>query len=91
MFAYGNLSTNPSVFPKTFYRKCLHEEKSHNQLKLSANANPSSNVSHNISEKNESKGDIPATQCEKPWSYLPENVLPDLWRVVYWSSQILSW
>lgn len=75
----------------TFYRKCLHEEKSHNQLKLSSNANPLSNVSHNISEKNESKGDVPATQCEKPWSYLPEKVLPDLWRVVYWSSQILSW
>lgn len=91
MFAFRNLSTNPFVFLKTFYRKCLDEEKSHNQLKLSSNANPLSNVSHNISEKNESKGVVPATQCEKPWSYLPEKVLPDLWRVVYWSSQILSW
>ncbi|XP_065069305.1 G-protein coupled receptor-associated protein LMBRD2-like [Rhopilema esculentum] len=29
--------------------------------------------------------------CEVPWSYMPSYVLPDLWRVVYWSSQLLSW
>jgi hypothetical protein len=29
--------------------------------------------------------------CQKPWSFMPEDVLPNLWLVVYWSSQILSW
>ncbi|CAG0886083.1 unnamed protein product [Cyprideis torosa] len=29
--------------------------------------------------------------CEKPWSLLPEYVLPELWRIVYWTSQCLTW
>ncbi|XP_053181243.1 G-protein coupled receptor-associated protein LMBRD2a [Scomber japonicus] len=29
--------------------------------------------------------------CEEPWSYIPEGVLPVLWRVVYWTSQFLTW
>ncbi|KAL1140343.1 hypothetical protein AAG570_000275 [Ranatra chinensis] len=29
--------------------------------------------------------------CEEPWSYVSENVLPNLWRVVYWTSQALTW
>ncbi len=29
--------------------------------------------------------------CEQPYSLLPENVLLNLWRVVYWSSQLLTW
>lgn len=29
--------------------------------------------------------------CVKPWSYIPEDVLPVLWRVVYWASQFLTW
>lgn len=33
----------------------------------------------------------PSHKCEEPWSYMPSNVLPDLWRVIYWSSQLLSW
>lgn len=31
------------------------------------------------------------TKCVVPWTYMPANVLFDLWRVIYWSSQILSW
>lgn len=29
--------------------------------------------------------------CEEPWSYIPDGVLPVFWRVVYWSSQFLTW
>ncbi|CAH1405013.1 unnamed protein product [Nezara viridula] len=29
--------------------------------------------------------------CKVPWSHVPDNVLPNLWRVVYWSSQVLTW
>jgi len=32
-------------------------------------------------------GDI----CQQPWSYAPGNVLPTLWRIVYWTSQALTW
>ncbi|XP_066510599.1 G-protein coupled receptor-associated protein LMBRD2B-like [Hoplias malabaricus] len=29
--------------------------------------------------------------CEKPWSYIPSGILPVFWRVVYWTSQFLTW
>ncbi|CAB3380908.1 LMBR1 domain-containing protein 2 homolog isoform X2 [Cloeon dipterum] len=29
--------------------------------------------------------------CQVPWSYVPDEVFPDLWRVVYWTSQCLTW
>lgn len=74
----------------TFYRKCKEEQTLHSSDQLS-NPKLYPNLSSNVSEKNESKADDPTSQCEKPWSFLPEQVLPDLWRVVYWSSQILSW
>ena len=31
------------------------------------------------------------TSCQKPWSYVPPYILPTLWRVVYWTSQVLTW
>ncbi|KAK7508228.1 hypothetical protein BaRGS_00000467 [Batillaria attramentaria] len=29
--------------------------------------------------------------CQQPVSYVSDNVLPALWRVIYWTSQILTW
>ncbi|KAK7100923.1 G-protein coupled receptor-associated protein LMBRD2-like [Littorina saxatilis] len=29
--------------------------------------------------------------CEQPISYVADNVLPALWRVIYWTSQVLTW
>ncbi|KAG7269387.1 hypothetical protein CRUP_008391 [Coryphaenoides rupestris] len=31
------------------------------------------------------------TVCKEPWSYIPDGVLPVFWRVVYWTSQCLTW
>ncbi|XP_064410296.1 G-protein coupled receptor-associated protein LMBRD2 isoform X2 [Latimeria chalumnae] len=30
-------------------------------------------------------------ECFKPWSYIPKGILPIFWRVVYWTSQFLTW
>jgi len=32
-----------------------------------------------------------ASSCLKPWSYVPENTLPTMWILVYWTSQFLTW
>uniref|UniRef100_A0A3Q2PUE3 LMBR1 domain containing 2a n=1 Tax=Fundulus heteroclitus TaxID=8078 RepID=A0A3Q2PUE3_FUNHE len=32
-----------------------------------------------------------ANFCVKSWSYIPDGVLPVFWRVVYWTSQFLTW
>ncbi|XP_056140257.1 G-protein coupled receptor-associated protein LMBRD2B-like isoform X2 [Lampris incognitus] len=29
--------------------------------------------------------------CKEPWSYIPNGILPVFWRVVYWTSQFLTW
>ena len=29
--------------------------------------------------------------CIEPWSYAPNQVLPTLWRIVYWTAQVLTW
>lgn len=35
---------------------------------------------------------IPHQQtCQEPWSYVPDNILLNLWRVVYWTSLFLTW
>lgn len=31
------------------------------------------------------------TNCLEPWSYVGDNVFPNLWRIVYWSCQFLTW
>lgn len=41
------------------------------------------NISANIT--------VPTRRCVVPWSHMSDFFLPDLWRIVYWSSQILSW
>ncbi|KAM6474233.1 G-protein coupled receptor-associated protein LMBRD2 [Liasis olivaceus] len=30
-------------------------------------------------------------ECVKPWSYIPDRIMPIFWRVVYWTSQFLTW
>uniref|UniRef100_A0ACB8EP29 LMBR1 domain-containing protein 2 n=1 Tax=Sphaerodactylus townsendi TaxID=933632 RepID=A0ACB8EP29_9SAUR len=30
-------------------------------------------------------------ECFKPWSYIPTGIMPVFWRVVYWTSQFLTW
>ena len=29
--------------------------------------------------------------CKQPWSYVSVRVLENLWHVVYWTSQALTW
>uniref|UniRef100_U5EYB4 Putative conserved plasma membrane protein n=1 Tax=Corethrella appendiculata TaxID=1370023 RepID=U5EYB4_9DIPT len=36
---------------------------------------------------NESTKDV----CQKPWGMVEESVFPNLWRIIYWSSQFLTW
>ena len=31
------------------------------------------------------------TVCEQPWSYVPENILPDIWQIIYWTTFVLTW
>ena len=90
---------------QTFYRKCLAENSHTKESGDTNNSNLSKYLSASPTVPGTSPSNItggPTTvrststssagpACEEPWSYLNEEVLPDLWRIVYWSSQILSW
>ncbi|KAG1656278.1 LMBR1 domain-containing protein 2 [Nymphon striatum] len=34
---------------------------------------------------------VVGVECQVPWSHVPDDVLPSLWKVVYWTSQALTW
>ncbi|XP_038599777.1 G-protein coupled receptor-associated protein LMBRD2 isoform X1 [Tachyglossus aculeatus] len=60
----------------TIYNRCKH----------AANSSPA--------ENNNSTTPAPAPReqsCLKPWSYIPNGIMPVFWRVVYWTSQFLTW
>ncbi|CAG0886962.1 unnamed protein product [Darwinula stevensoni] len=68
----------PIDVSSTMYRQCLQEHRSGvHELDIDENMTM---ISMNSTE-----------ECEKPWSLIPERVLPRLWRVVYWTSQSLTW
>ncbi|KAK0416236.1 hypothetical protein QR680_012366 [Steinernema hermaphroditum] len=60
----------------TFYNKCLFDEERMRNETATMEGAAFSNVS---------------IECEQPNGYVPGNVLLAMWRVVYWTSQLLTW
>ena len=57
-----------------------------NRTNLQNNTDRNNNLNLAVDAEN-----IAVSECQRPYSYLDRNVLPSLWRVVYWSSQLLTW
>ncbi|XP_051733098.1 G-protein coupled receptor-associated protein LMBRD2B isoform X1 [Ctenopharyngodon idella] len=71
----------------TIYKQCLIDQEAHAQTPsvspvLSNQTTPNTSVSSSISTQH---------VCYKPWSYIPDGIMPVFWRVVYWTSQCLTW
>lgn len=30
-------------------------------------------------------------ECQQPWGMVPDDIFPVLWRIIYWTSQFLTW
>ncbi|KAJ8285294.1 hypothetical protein GJAV_G00025200 [Gymnothorax javanicus] len=65
----------------TIYNQCKINRKEYYDT-LSNQTKPNSQVS--LSKRVQE-------ECYKPWSYIPDGVMPVFWRVVYWTSQCLTW
>uniref|UniRef100_A0A8C1ARQ1 LMBR1 domain containing 2b n=2 Tax=Cyprinus carpio TaxID=7962 RepID=A0A8C1ARQ1_CYPCA len=68
----------------TIYKQCLIDHEAHAQTPsvspvLSNQTTPNTSISPSKSV------------CYKPWSYIPDGIMPVFWRVVYWTSQCLTW
>uniref|UniRef100_A0A673KZ49 LMBR1 domain-containing protein 2-B-like n=2 Tax=Sinocyclocheilus rhinocerous TaxID=307959 RepID=A0A673KZ49_9TELE len=71
----------------TIYKQCLIDHEAHAQTPsvspvLSNQTTPNTSIS---ASKNTQR------VCYKPWSYIPDGIMPVFWRVVYWTSQCLTW
>lgn len=65
----------------TIYNRCRH-----------AAANSSPSESNNVTGVYATVTPAPRLHpCFKPWSYIPDGIMPIFWRVVYWTSQFLTW
>nr|XP_056704153.1 G-protein coupled receptor-associated protein LMBRD2 isoform X3 [Euleptes europaea] len=62
----------------TIYNRCKH----------AVNSSPSESSISNGSQAIPTPGN---RECFKPWSYIPPGIMPVFWRVVYWTSQFLTW
>ncbi len=52
---------------------------------------PAMETSETATIKNQPTAPPFESPCDPPGSLMPEHVLLDLWKVVYWSSQLLTW
>ncbi|XP_063706865.1 LMBR1 domain-containing protein 2 homolog [Culicoides brevitarsis] len=81
-FSFMIVFTIPLDVTSTVYRQCKQE---HNiSIQVDKIFNSSSNI------KNET-GDESSFPCQKPWGMVSDEVFPKLWRIIYWSTQFLTW
>ncbi|KAG7299622.1 hypothetical protein JYU34_016607 [Plutella xylostella] len=80
-FSFVIMFILPLDVSSTVYRQCLQEL---NVTETVSAQTLLSNMSSTVTPP-------PRNECQKPWSYVPDSVFPNLWRVVYWTSQCLTW
>lgn len=74
-FSFLIIFVLPLDVSSTAFRQCVEDNISQNYLNLSDIANTT----------------VSPIPCKEPWSNVPADVFPNLWRIVYWSSQCLTW
>ncbi|KAJ2947112.1 hypothetical protein O0L34_g16464 [Tuta absoluta] len=79
-FSFVIMFVLPLDVSSTVYRQCLDNST---MVLATSSATPSVNGSTTIPP--------PESQCQQPWSYVPDEVFRNLWRVLYWTSQCLTW
>ncbi|KAL3068090.1 hypothetical protein niasHT_038080 [Heterodera trifolii] len=77
-FSFSIIIVLPVDVAITFYKKCLVEQSNYSQN--------DGTRSSDIQMVNES-----FLVCEQPKGFVEDNFLLMLWRIVYWSSQFLTW
>ncbi|KAI8117578.1 LMBR1 domain-containing protein 2 like protein [Lucilia cuprina] len=89
-FSFLIVFTIPLDVTSTLYRQCLQE---HN--KTSITTAPLSATTSSLNTSNDSSEVVSSlrlhSDCQQPWGMIPESVFPNLWRIIYWTSQFLTW
>ncbi|KAK6188702.1 hypothetical protein SNE40_004829 [Patella caerulea] len=101
-FSFMIIFILPMDVSSTYYRQCRRDSMPlttttanlpPSNMTSSTTSTTTSNTSDDIITTTSSLHPIhgPPMLCEEPLSHVPDNVLPALWRVVYWTSQVLTW
>uniref|UniRef100_A0A183CML1 Glyco_trans_2-like domain-containing protein n=1 Tax=Globodera pallida TaxID=36090 RepID=A0A183CML1_GLOPA len=88
LFSFSIIIVLPIDVAITFYKKCLVEE-SHRSVVDDDTTTGDGGLrmaDNEYFERNES-----FMQCEQPKGFVEDKFLLALWRIVYWSSQLLTW
>uniref|UniRef100_A0A3Q2P0P7 LMBR1 domain containing 2b n=1 Tax=Fundulus heteroclitus TaxID=8078 RepID=A0A3Q2P0P7_FUNHE len=70
----------------TIYRQCILDHEDHGS---GSTISPTNHTTPNATVAPTKRSG--AAPCYRPWSYIPEGIMPVFWRVVYWTSQFLTW
>nr|CAG4643818.1 EOG090X03B7 [Lepidurus arcticus] len=89
----------PLDVTSTVYRQCLEENRNSTPISREVDFDFPTNDTALADISNFTISTTPADwvsngseiHCREPWSYVPPTVMPHLWRVVYWTSQFLTW
>ncbi|EDW66521.1 LMBR1 domain-containing protein 2 homolog [Drosophila virilis] len=85
-FSFLIVFTIPLDVTSTLYRQC---EEKHKPVPESAVGNTMGNG--NITTTTITTNKLHPDVCQEPWGMVPASVFPNLWRIIYWSSQFLTW
>lgn len=71
----------------TVYNQCVKDQK---QQRPTVGPEPSNHSTAANSSAPPTSSSV-LESCYQPWSFIPDGILPVFWRVVYWTSQCLTW
>jgi len=91
----GNISNLNSTFTTTASTTTSSTTTTTTTKNVSTTTTFGSSSSSQVSDANDSRrrreSDVPHDYCSSPSSLVDPTVIFSLWRVVYWSSQLLTW
>ncbi|KAL4235670.1 LMBR1 domain-containing protein 2 [Mactra antiquata] len=92
-FSFMIIFILPLDVSSTFYNQCVEEKAKHVPVTTIApsNVTSSKNGTTTKSISHLSLRSINDHPCPIPVSHVPDSVLPTLWKIVYWTSQFLTW
>lgn len=88
----------PLDVSNTIYQTCMRDQRANlslpsEELLLDAAGASNTNITDglNITTVSPPTTPNPLRICHQPWSLVPDGVFPVFWRIVYWTSQFLTW
>lgn len=82
-----------NYFIQTAYLQCQERANSTHEVVTSDEADHVNVTTANVTcSENANTTSIPViNRCKEPWTFVSGSALPKLWRIAYWTTQLLTW